>query len=190
MFDKIAEQLIAIVISIGSLIFPSIKGTQPVFNELQLVVTANMLYLSTELQDCYTPEFDKVLSSGQAVTLYFQFEIYLEKSERPIIKRDFSHIVRYNPLDRQFELYCSESNTYHYFNSLEQVHANFTRLQQVPLLEAVNLEAGRSYYLRAEAYLADIRLLGEGVELNMMLFWDEKRPVARSGLFDLSFFLY
>jgi len=190
MFGTITDRLIATIISIGSLFFPFIDGIEPVFNDVRISIIENTLVLSMHLENCYTEELDKILMSGQVVTLRFQAELYDRIQTQPILIRQFYQTLRYNPLEKQYWLYSSEKDNSDTFSTLQQVHRNFSTLNNIYLLKAGDLEKGKNYFIRLTAYLDPITFISQKSNLDLMLYWNNKKPIVNTESFNLSIFYH
>jgi len=170
MFGTITDRLIATIISVGSLFFPFIDGIEPVFNNVRLNILENSLVLSLRLEDCYTKELDKILMSGQPVTLRFQAELFDKVKKQPVMNKQFYHTLRYNPLEKLYGLYSSEKDGSDTYGTLQLVHTNFNTIKGVKLFNARDLEKGHDYFIRLTAHLAPITFIGEESGLDLMLY--------------------
>ena len=189
MFDTIADRLITTIISIGSLIFPFIESIEPIFTNVQFEVVGNSLYLSATLENCYTEELDKVISSGQSVIVRFVAELFTEKDKKPVLEQEFFRSVRYNLLDKQYEIYLSEKESRLFLKDIAQVHQNLVTLKDVKIINSSNLKRGQQYYIRLTALLDNITFIGGESELDLMLFWNNHRPVVNTSSFNLTIFV-
>jgi len=189
MFDTIADRLITTIISIGSLIFPFIESIEPTFTEVQFKVVGNSLYLSATLENCYTTELDKVITSGQSVMVRFEAELFSEKTKKPVLKQEFFRSVRYNLLDKRYEIYLSEKESRLFVKDIDQVHQNLVTLKDVKIIDSSNLRHGQQYYIRLSALLENITFIGGGSELDLMLFWNNHRPIVNTSSFNTTIFM-
>jgi len=189
MFDTIADRLITTIISIGSLIFPFIESIEPIFTEVQFEVVGNSLYLSATLENCYTDELDKVISSGQSVIVRFEAELFSEKAKKPVLKQEFFRSVRYNLLDKQYEAYLSEKGSHLFLKDIEMVHQNLVTLKDVKIIDSSDLKRGQQYYIRLTAWLENVTFIGGESELDLMLFWNNHRPIVNTNSFNSTIFM-
>jgi len=190
MFGTITDRLIATIISVGSMFFPFIDGIEPVFNDVRISIVENALVLSMHLENCYTEELDKILMSGQAVTLRFQAELFDRDQKQPLLTKQFYQTLRYNPLEKHYRLYSSEKDDSDTYGTLPQVHMNFSALNNIKLLKSGDLEKGRDYFIRLMAYLDPVTFIGEKSNLDLMLYWNNKKPVVNTETFNLSIFYH
>ena len=190
MFGTITDRLIATIISVGSAFFPFIDGIEPAFSDVRLSVIENSLVLSLRLEDCYTEELDKILMSGQPATLRFQAELFDKGKKQPVLNKQFFHTLRYNPLEKLYSLYFSEKNGSETYGTLHLVHTNFSAVNEVKLFNAHDLEKGHDYFIRLTAQLAPVSFIGKDSALDLMLYWNNKKPVVNTETFDISLFYY
>lgn len=189
MFDTIADRLITTIISIGSLIFPFIESIEPIFTDVQFKVVGNALYLSATLENCYTEELDKVISSGQPVIVRFEAELFNEKAKKPVLNNKFFRSVRYNLLDKQYEVYLSEKEMRLLLGDINLVHQHLATLRDVKIFDSSNLKRGQQYYIRLTGLLENITFIGGESELDLMLFWNNHRPVVNTSSFNSTIFM-
>ena len=190
MFGTITDRLIATIISVGSLFFPFIDGIEPVFSDVRIGIVENALVLSMCLENCYTEELDKILMSGQAVTLRFQAELFDHNQKLPVLTKQFHQTLRYNPLEKYYLLYFSEKDNSTIYYELQHVHLQFSTLNNIELLKSGDLEKGHDYFIRLTAYLDPITFIGEKSDLDLMLYWNNKKPVINTESFNLSIFYH
>ncbi|MDO9548940.1 MAG: DUF4390 domain-containing protein [Candidatus Marinimicrobia bacterium] len=190
MFGTITDRLIATIISVGSLFFPFIDGIEPAFNDVWLSIVENSLVLSMQLENCYTAELDKILMSGQPVTLRFRAELFDKAQKQPVLTKQFYHTLRYNPLEKQYRLYSSEKDNNDYYSTLQLVHLNFSSLSGVKLLKPGDLEKEHDYFIRLTAHLDPITFIGEKSDFDLMLYWNNKKPAVNTETFNISLFYH
>ena len=190
MFEHFVENLVSTIVAVGSLFFPFIQGVEPAFSDVRIEVSSGKMYLSTQVINCYTEELDKVLASGQEIRLNFRIEVFPEKSSKAVLRKTFYHSVKHNLLDANFDVFFSEEDVHRQFNDITSVHAGFTNVDRVKIVEADNLLPGKRYFIRISAELDDITFLGTQDDLDLMLFRNNTEPTIRTELFDLSRFAY
>ncbi len=190
MMDKFFEGLISSVIFLGSLFFPFIQGVEPDFADLQLAVQRTQLYLNTRIVNCYSEDLDKVLMSGQEIRLHFRLEARTERGNKTVLSRTFFHSMKYNIIDQVFSVYLSERDVEQQYRDIGAVHGAFTRVEELAVLRAADLEAGRSYVLEISAYLDPVTFVGSQDKIDLMLFWNNQKPVLRSQPFTDSIFQF
>jgi len=183
------ERLITTIISIGSLILPSISGIDPVFSHVDFLIEGNRLLISAALDNCYSEDFDTFLKSGETIRLNFTLELFAEKQNRPIAKQVITHQVRYNLIEQRFVMIFSEYPRSVELATLEQVHAQLVRLHRVEALSAKALKSQQRYYLVLSADLASLALVGRKDPFNLMLLWNKTAPRSRSQTFSLDDFI-
>ena len=190
MMDKLLEGLISSIISLGSLFFPFIQGVEPDFADLRLAVQRGQLYLATRIVNCYSEDLDKVLMSGQEIQLCFRVEVKSGKSKKAVLTRNFYHSMRYNIIDQLFSVYLSERDIDLQYHDINSVHDAFTQVEEVAVLGAADLKAGKSYIVEISAHLDPVTFVGSKEKIDLMLFWNNKRPVLRSEPFTDSIFQF
>lgn len=188
MIETLTDRLIATIITIGSLLFPFIDGPDPAFTDVSVNLIDNSLALSLNLTNCYSDEFDRILTSGQPVTIRFLAELYDDRTRQVVLKRDFEHTIRYNPLNKQFAIYLSERDERRICETLDDAHACFGTLYRVKLLSPENLERDRDYFFRISAALDPITFIGEKSPFDLMLYWNNKKPKIDTETFNSAIF--
>lgn len=190
MFGTFTDRIIASIITIGSLFFPFIDGIEPVFTNVNLVRGESALVLSMYLENCYTDDLDKILMSGQPVTLQFSADLYDKAQTRPIMSKQFHHRLRYNPLEKRYQMYLSETGATEYFTTIQDVHKNFSAIDGLKIVTPSDIEKNHRYFIRLSAHLEPITFIGQDSDLDLMLFWNNKRPVVSTEVFDISIFYH
>ncbi|HDP68447.1 MAG TPA: DUF4390 domain-containing protein [Candidatus Marinimicrobia bacterium] len=188
MLASLTDRLIATVITIGSLLFPFIDGLDPAFKDVAINLVDNSLTLSMNLTNCYSDEFDRILTSGQPVTVHFLAELYDNRTRQVVLQRNFYHTARYNPLNKQFEIYRSERDEQRICETLDDAHVWFGALYRVKLITPENLERNRDYFFRISAYLEPITFIGEKSRFDLMLYWNNKKPKIDTETFNSAIF--
>jgi hypothetical protein len=190
MFSALTDRLIASIISIGTALFPFMESIEPNISGVRFNTEGNAVVLSLYIDNCYTEQLNQVISSGQTVTLHYQLELYQKTAKKPVRTMHFFHRVRYNLLENHYEMYCSETDQRRFLPDLLQVHKNFTAVARIPVLKAGDLTIGQDYFFRLSAYLENIAFVGEEPDLDLMFFWNNKRPSIDTETFNSSIFLY
>ncbi|MBN2601649.1 MAG: hypothetical protein JXR87_06625, partial [Candidatus Marinimicrobia bacterium] len=71
-----------------------------------------------------------------------------------------------------------------------QVHLKFSTLNNIELLKSGDLEKEHDYFIRLSAYLEPITFIGDNSKLDLMLYWNNKKPVINTESFNLSIFYH
>ncbi len=190
MFNALTDRLIATIISIGSLFFPFLESIEPNFSNIQFNTVGSAVVLSMHLDNCYTDQLNQVISSGKTVKIFFQSELFRTKAKNPDHTQNFYHTVRYNLLENQYEVYFSETDRRRLFSDISLVHKYFTSVSNYQVLKSEDLKSGQDYYIRLTAYLENITFIGEDSDLDLMLFWNNKKPSVDTEVFNSSIFLH
>lgn len=124
------------------------------------------------------------------MTIRFLAELYDNRTRQVVLKRDFYHTIRFNPLNKQFAIYLSEKDERRICETLDDAHASFGTLYRVKLLSPENLERERNYFFRISAALEPITFIGEKSRFDLMLYWNNKKPKIDTDNFNSTIFYH
>jgi hypothetical protein len=83
----------------------------------------------------------------------------------------------------------SEKDTRLLLQDIDRVHQNLTTLKEVKIIDSSNLKGGQQYYIRLTAALDNITFVGGESELDLMLFWNNRRPAINTSRFNSTIFI-
>ncbi len=186
MFESIAQQITTTAITLGSLLFGSVVGTNATFDTPRISVNGSKIVISAELVNCYTEELDKIFQSGKPVRIYFRVSLHEGKTNNPVLVRDFYHQVRYSLVDKYYDVYFSEHDVNRTALTTGEVHEHLSTIDQYEVIEADNLRPGTEYYIKITAFMKDIRLPGINEDISLMSYWKGREPQLKSESFEKS----
>lgn len=186
MFETLAQKVATTAITIGSLFFTSIAGTNAIFNNPEVDVKGSKITVTTELRDCYTEELDRLFQSGQPVRFYFRVSIRENQNDKVLIVKDFYHQIKYSLVDGYYQIYFSETDETINTVTLEEAHQEMASIDNYEVVDAEFLDGNKRYYFHMTAYMKNIRLPGMQEEINLMSYWKGVEPTIKSNPFDKS----
>lgn len=176
MFSK----LITTILTLGTAVFTNIQGVDATFTNGLIEQRGQHVVVSSELSNCWTEEFDRILQSGQVVKITYRLELFSENGLLPESSVNLTHEVRYSALDETFTVHQSETNQNFTSNELANAKLLLSQLKQIDFLDVTEMVKDKTYYLQVSAHLNRIVLPGMSDELNLMAYWKGVRPTYRS----------
>jgi hypothetical protein len=73
---ELTRHIITGIISISSVFVSTISGVNPEFSSPKLNIEGRNIYISTQLINYSTEEFDHIFSSGIPIRINFEFELF------------------------------------------------------------------------------------------------------------------
>ncbi len=180
MFNALYQKIIISVLSLGTALFTNIAGVRPEFANGLIEQAGTRLVCSAELTNCWTPEFDQILRSGQIIIIHYRVELFAEGALLPQENKSFNHELRYNVLDETFTVRKIETGEVITSRNLDDAKAVLTHIKRFEFTESKNLKPATMYYLRVSAGLNHITLPGMPDEINLMNYWKNARPLYLS----------
>ncbi len=166
--------------------FSSISGINAEFQPLDLETKGGYLQVSTELDPCFTEEFDRIILTGYPVRFEFTASVYEKGSNRAVYETKFYHEIRHHLLDRTFTVYLSESDLTIETETLEKAKDLMRIVNKVPTAPSEIFETGKIYYLKINAGLNKIYMENIKKEVNLIFYWNGIRPEKASSEFTRS----
>ncbi len=186
LLTSLYKQIVTTVIAVGSLFYSTINGVVATLEPIHLETDGNQVLISTHLANCYSSDFDEILSSGKRIYFHLKVVLYETDSRQPVWEETFFNAISYSHLDRIYEVYHSHTKEFLSNLDLEQAKwqlANFTRIPVVSLSE---LDNNKKYYLQVTAWLDKIYLQGMDEPINLMFYWSGIQPRITSRLFTVN----
>ncbi|MFQ6612797.1 MAG: DUF4390 domain-containing protein [Fidelibacterota bacterium] len=187
-FSVLSRKIVTAVISIGSLFYSTIPGTNASFTDLLLSIKGQQLVLSTHLENCFSDELDQVFRSGKEIKIYFRVELVQAGNNKSVKDTTFYHSISYSVLDDVFDVYLTETETRYPNLNLEQAKEFLVEIEGYRAITVDQLKKDRTYYLRLEAKMDKIKLQGMEEPLNLMFYWNSLKPVVQSTPFTQELF--
>jgi hypothetical protein len=134
--------------------------------------------------NCFTNEMEEAVFAGIPVTFTYTAEIYQERNfwtDKLETHHEIRHTIKYDNVKRLFFVSSSEKgkNT-EQFAEFSKAKAAMTDVNGATVAEAVELQRGKKYYLRAKAEMEKTRLpLGLEYVFFFVSLWDFETAWAR-----------
>ncbi len=172
MFGILADKLVLGFVSLGMLLFSSFEGNNASFSKPYLIIEQNHYEFSTYLENAFVNDFNDIIHSGE--TIYIDFELSLIEDTINKKKIKFYHSVKYNAMEKSYELYLDETKEslvfYQYeslINQLSRVEYNFDEYD-------LNLKK-----ISLSASIRNLELPSLKKNYDMMMLWNFKKPVLK-----------
>jgi len=182
MFQSIVERLAATAIAVGSVFFPTVDGTNAVFENPEINVNGGQVVISATLNNCFTEELDRIIQSGNPVRFYFRVSL-MDGDDQVIRFMDFHHQVRYNLVDQYYQVYYSEREQSLNLSTIEDAHNYMSAINEYRVIDENALEVGAEYSIEIRAYMLNMNLPGAQDEIDMMGYWNNTEPVIKTSAF-------
>ena len=176
MFDKI----ITTILSFGTAVFTNIQGVNADFSNGLIEQADQQIVASAQLVNCWTPEFDRILQSGQTIKITYRFEVFTQNGLLPETALSVTHELRYRVLDETYAIFQSETDQTLVVRELENAKMVMSTLKDINFIKIDKLKANTRYHLEISAHLNRITLPGMSEEINLMAYWKGVRPSYRS----------
>ena len=180
MFSTLYQKIITTVLVLGTAVFTNIPGTDPEFSNGLIEQNGTQLVCSADLSNCWTPEFDRIIQSGQTIVINYRVELISETGILPQDTKNFRHELRYNVLDETFTVNLRESGTTRTLKNLAEVKTLITHIDRYAFSDVSDLKSNQTYFIRVSAGLNRITLPGMNEPFNLMNYWKNVRPTYLS----------
>ncbi len=184
MFELLIKKIATAVVSFGSMFLASITGVNPSFENVTIIQQYDNIVCSAELSNCFSDDFNKIFNSGQTISITFIIRLYEKNNKTPLVKKEFYHQVKYDLVDRYYEVYLSEIEETFIYTELSEVKNKIIDISDIEIIEIDELESGKKYYIEMSASLPTIYLDAVKRDVNLMIFWNFKKPTYISDLFE------
>lgn len=179
MFEKIISSLI----TLGSLLFPAIPGTDANFSEIMLSQNEQGITCSANLTNWYNEELNKIFCLGEKIRIRFTAETFEKDADSPIYRKQFYHQIMFDLVDEYFEIYYSASNEKFITYDIAVAADYLARLDEVLLVEFSALEPDKKYYIKLTAEMDPLYLDAVEKNIDLMIYWNNKKASFTSGFF-------
>ena len=184
MFELLLKKIATAVVSFGSIFIASITGINPEFINVIITNDNTNIVCSAQLSNCFQDDFDKIFNSGQIIQMTFIVNLYEKNNKSPLVSREFYHQVKYDLVDHFYELYLSETEEKLHYTKLSEVKHKLINISNFEVIELDELESGKKYYIEIIASLSKIYLDAVKKNINLMIFWNFKKPTYISDFFE------
>jgi len=97
--------------------------------------------------------------------------------------------MKYSLIDEKFNISCTEWDEKYETLSILDAHKKFSAISEYNVTGSDQIKRDKNYYIQITADLEPIMFLGNKDKLDLMLFWNKKKPVIRSKTFNSSIFM-
>jgi hypothetical protein len=160
-----------------------------IFNNPSLKLEDDRITLSVELSNWLSEDMNRILESGQTLTIQFDLNLYQTSDPTPRYEHSFSHAITMDLIDQSYHVDCSELELEFQTNRRDEMRRFAGSLQSFNLLELEELQGDNSFFFRISARLENIDLPGLVKNPEMMRFWNGTSPQLESPSFKRSDFL-
>ncbi|MBD3343861.1 MAG: DUF4390 domain-containing protein [Chitinivibrionales bacterium] len=157
----------------------------------KLVLTPNEIQLSCRLENGYTRDLRKLSQTGTEIIVYLFVEVKEEDSRELVAKVSSEHTLFYNMLDKEYVVYRQENDAKETFGELDSALAVVSTFTSVPVVSIHKIEATGDYFFEIYSILGKTKIEAlDDKEIDLMYYWDYKRPSVRTETFKGSVLLY
>jgi len=177
-FSIVSKMIITSVISVGSLFYSTITGVNASFSELKLSTKGDRIIITSRLENCYSPEFDQILSSGLEIKIHFLAKLIDMENKNNTRDTTFYHSLKYSVLDDDYEVFTSENQKYFNHYSLDQSKLILARIDMFQVIKIEEMKQRNNYQIKLTAWMDKIELKSMDEPLNLMFYWKSIKPSA------------
>jgi len=183
-FSVLFNKTISIVITLGTLFYTSVTGVSPKMNVVQVSSKGSLVVVSSQIQNCFSEDFDKILSSGADVKLHFQLQLYdLDSPLLPEESHTLTKTFVCSLLDHTYHVSLSGVTESDEELEFHEARSSWVQLFEFPIAQFNDLKPGKRYAVSVTAWLDKVRVMGKEEPLNLMVYWTGIKPVATSAPF-------
>jgi hypothetical protein len=172
MFEILSNKLLVGVISFGMLLFSSFEGNNASFSKPNLIIEQNHYEVSTNLQNAFINDFYDIIHSGE--TIYIDFELNLIQDFGHEKKNKFYHSVKYNAMEKSYELYLDEKSESYIFYQYESLITHLSKIELA--FENYDLDLKK---IHLTASIRNLELPSLKKKYDMMMLWNFKKPILK-----------
>ncbi|MFQ6604930.1 MAG: DUF4390 domain-containing protein [Fidelibacterota bacterium] len=185
LLTSLYKQIITTVITVGSLFYSTINGVRATLDPIQLETDGNQVLVSTQLVNCYSDDFDEILSSGKRIYFHLNVKLYETGVRQPVWEDEFFNAISYSHLDRIYEVYHSHTKEFLSNLTFDQAKRQLASFSAIPIISMGELDPEKEYYLKITARLDKIYLEGMDEPINLMFYWSGIPPEITSQPFTI-----
>ncbi len=185
MFEQLVRFISSGIIAFSQLVVSDVDYTSPWFNQIQVLQKAGYLRCSTRLENSFTQDLEKILLSGEPLTIHFTLELLIDKAKQPLVRKELIHRIQYALLEERYDLILTERKKPLRFFQRQPALDVWRSITEVPVISLEEMEPGHNYRVRVKAYLEDVPLPRLGRKIEAMNFWQRLRPAKTSPVFQL-----
>lgn len=184
MLQFLSDKLGAGALIVSQLLLTAFVGTDPYFQDVNLEVKADRIFLSANLMEGFTPDLDVLLQSGDTVVIHFELDLVKADNDSIVAMADWVHLFRYSLLEDDFTIYRSETGRTSHFYSMEEAKQEWVKIENALFCRMRAMEDDQLYFLRISAFLEEMEMPGITDRINLMSFWNRIRPIHISEPFE------
>jgi hypothetical protein len=182
------EFLLGLFIAVKSLVYVggwiAPDKVPPRIADMQVAVTLKDVKVSCSVVNAYPQEMKRLALSGTPVLLYVFTEARQVEKDSLVATVAAENRIEYDLVDKRCRLVRSASGDTLIFSSLDSALTASTAFGRVAVLSKMQIRADRSYYFIMWAVLGKTRVEALGNrEIDLMYFWNYKRPTLRTDPF-------
>jgi hypothetical protein len=113
-----------------------------------------ILYLT--VTDCFTDDMEVAIHNGIPATFTYYVDIYKQRSNWPdkkIRKYEFNHIMGYDSLKKEYNIYRDEKNNSRLTTSLDEAKILMSEINGFKILPLNEIDPDSSYIIKVKAKL-------------------------------------
>ncbi len=183
MLQYLADKVGVGALFLTQLLLTAVVGTEPYFQDVNLDVRGDRLFISGSLVESFTPDLDLLLQSGDAVVIHFEVDLVNAENDSVVAIADWEHHFLYSLLEDDYKVYRSEHDKTEYINSLKVAKDEWVKIDNALFCRMRVMEDEHYYFLRMSAFLEEMEMPGITKEINLMSFWNRIRPIYISETF-------
>lgn len=180
------DKIISGIIAIGSLFYSTIPGVNAEFLPIVFSPRGGALLVNTQLDQCFSPELDEIILTGHPIRFHYTLQVLESGTNKVVKENNFYHEIQYFLLDRVFTIQTSENQEIHNTESLAKAKEYVTELNTIYTVSSEDIRFDREYYVKIIASLDKIFIPNLDKEIDLMYYWNKKKPEISSALFNRS----
>ncbi len=183
MFETISQTMAAWVIAVGSVFVSPESTTDVLFTNPALSLEDNWITLTVGLSDWLSEDMNRILESGQTLTIQFDLDLYQATDPTPRHEYSFNHAITMDLIDQTYHVDCSELELAYQTNRRDEMRRFAGSLHSFHLLDLEEMQGDTTFFFRLTARLENIDLPGLVKNPEMMRFWKGTSPQLESPRF-------
>jgi hypothetical protein len=132
-------------------------GQEAAISDFTVANSEESLLLYLAVTDWLTEDMEAAIHNGIPITFAFTIDLFAKRPKWPdkkIRKHEFSHVMEYDSLKKQYRIQRNEKGDSKVTASLEEAKKLMSEINGFKVLRLDELDARTSYILRAKAKLA------------------------------------
>lgn len=151
------------------------------FTQPELRVAAREVRMSLALENAYPGELRKLAGTGTAITLYVYVELLENKKKEPVNITVVESRLWYDLINKEYRVTRNFAPDTLVFTAPDSALAAAARFENFAVFGLNKIQKREKYSLNIYAVLGKTRVEAlEGHSIDLMYYWDFKRPSART----------